>query len=122
MELDKSLNQLTVERMNLLLRIGEEAHRLVRREEMIASDRLMELSESLKSVDIEIGRLNGALEEHAGQCPQCGKALESNAAYCTGCGFAVRDYIEQQAKTCGACGVRVLEKQIYCEVCGTKLK
>lgn len=117
-----NLNQLKQERMNVLLRMGEEAHRLVREGKQEMNEEIMEASKAIKDIDIQIGKLSGSFDYTLDKCPNCGNGIEQGVAFCGSCGFSIRDYLNQFTAKCDVCGARISEGQGFCEVCGTKLK
>lgn len=119
---ESNLIQLKQERLNLLIRMGEEVHKLVRQEVSEINNTVIELSNALRDIDVQIGKLSGMFDYEINQCPSCGTAIEPNSAFCGACGFSIRDYMNRFTANCNVCGSRITEDQIFCEVCGTKLK
>lgn len=117
-----NLNQLKQERMNVLLRIGEEAHKLVRNGDQEINEAIKQASQSMRDIDIKIGQLSGSFNYTLDKCPKCGNAIEQGVAFCGSCGFSIRDYENQFTAKCNICGARIGEGQTFCEICGTKLK
>lgn len=113
-------NKLKEKRGDLLLALGEEAHKVLRQEQEVVSEKMKQLSEEIKVVDIEINHLNNPIDKTC--CPKCHRKLAGEEAFCRECGFAVQQFFAAYVTKCECCGVPMKGEQNYCSVCGTKRK
>lgn len=118
---EKIMDQKALEqkRLKLVMELGEEMHRTIRCKESFGGEKLKAISDEIRKVDGEIGKLAGDLNPKV--CPQCGTALEEGIMFCGNCGCNVKDYYGKYTKTCPICGKKATEEQSYCGACGSKI-
>lgn len=111
------LNELKEKRMNLLIALGEETHSAIRRQEVQNSEKMKNISNEIKQVDIQISTLTHSND--IGACPKCQAQLEAEAMFCKQCGFAVKEYYAAYVSKCSCCGSPMKAEQRFCGSCGT---
>lgn len=117
---EEGLNELKEKRLNLLVSLGEEAHSLLRSEKQEVSDKMKNISEEIKKVDVQINQITNPMDDSS--CPQCHAKLEQGTMFCKECGFAVQQYFAAYVTKCSCCGVPMKAEQKFCIACGTKNK
>ena len=113
----ESMNELKEKRGNLLLALGEEAHKTLRLGSDI-SEKMKQLSNQIKEVDIKINRMSNPVDYTV--CPQCQHKLSQEEAFCGECGFAVKQFYAAFDAKCICCKSLIKSTQQFCNVCGTR--
>lgn len=116
-----NMTQLKQMRANMLMRLGEETHRILRAGSSAVSDEMLELSNQIKEIDVQIAKGSGMMSYSRSICPGCGAQIEEGNLFCANCGLSIQEYEAQFVGTCGVCGAKRVKDQVFCDICGSVL-
>jgi len=114
-------NKLELQRLNLLIRLGEGLH-LHFRNENVSIDELKVLSDELVRVDSLLAKFNEnyIIPEKLHICDSCATELNVGDTFCGSCGAKVEEKIETPVSTCASCGFTIDRNSKFCAMCGFK--
>lgn len=127
-KLKRSINELSVEKSKVLLRLGQLTYYKLRSGEL-ADTELQELSSSIMALDRESYQISKKITELSNSnpdqliCNHCGTSNGLNDKFCGGCGKKIEikmDIDQTTASDCMACGQLVPDEANYCPCCGIR--
>lgn len=123
-ELKQQLQIAKDQRMELIVKLGELAHSLVREK---GSDVLwlQDLSNEILHKDVLIYKSQNAITKWTAnlhQCVNCQQQVEDSAKFCGNCGTLNSNYKDPNAKQviCNSCEQLIEEQHSFCPCCGVK--
>ncbi|CAM5182640.1 Double zinc ribbon protein OS=Ureibacillus acetophenoni OX=614649 GN=SAMN05877842_10443 PE=4 SV=1 [Ureibacillus acetophenoni] len=123
-ELKQQLQIAKDQRMDLVVKLGELAHSLVRDKGMDVS-RLVDLSNAILHKDVLIYQNQNAITKltaNQHQCVNCQQPVEDSAKFCGNCGTLNANFKDPNANQviCNSCEQLIDEQHSFCPCCGVK--
>lgn len=128
-QLKKNLQETSEQRASLMIKLGEEAYKMVRRGSLL-DDKLVQMSLPLLNLDVQAYQVQQALEElHKASgdgpvCKNCGNQVTELDKFCGSCGSQVENEAAATVESgvqCEKCNANVPHDANFCGCCGTNL-
>lgn len=125
----RSMQEASIKRNEILLQLGEEVYKKLRKNEISSSDELtkkmtsiMELDRTIYKSQQSISELNTKSDAQFA-CNSCGSPVTSEDKFCGGCGARVelpKSDVNVETSACPACEEQIPLNASFCNCCGLK--